>query len=704
MNRGDLMKSFKEFDFKTFYSKTDSDLAEDFFIPCMENASSYDRITGFFGSSIYIIIWGALKTFVNNGGHIRILCSPRISKEDREAINEGLQSKDSPILVEALKKELDAMFSLEELEQPARILATLIATGVIEIKIVTTDYEEIPFTYRSMFHDKIGIFTDYFGNIVSFGGSMNETYLGLSSNGNSETVSVNISWDPGRDGQRTTDYSELFEDIWNKRVSKIKIHDFPSDIKEVFRKYSSESELQTLLEEITIRTNPRKTSSFKVGPYILRSYQKDAYTLWVNNGRRGILKHATGSGKTITGMFCIKKSLESNEIPVIIVPSLDLQRQWMNNIQSTMPSVQILLCGGMDSISWKKQLATWSASGDGHRIIIAVINTVCCDAFLARFVQGNHIFILADEVHRLGSVEFRKSLTINSGARLWLSATPARYRDADGTAVIFDYFGPIVHTFDLVDAIESGNLTKYYYYPVPVHLNSQESDEWKKLSLKLSRAISYSKDSNPFDDEAVKQILIKRSRIAKNAAAKVDLAVEIIKTNYHRGERWLIYCDNINQLEQLWTKLDLLRLDSYKYYSSMPGDRESTLNYFNDNGGILISIKCLDEGVDIPTVSHALIIASSQNPREHIQRRGRVLRKSPDKIYSYIYDLVVVPEFADSGNHFDSLTWSELSRAIKFGEYAVNRDTCVTDLRIIAIDNDIDPDSAFEEGYEEDNV
>lgn len=697
------MNSFEDFNFKTFYSRTDSDsdIAEDFFMPCMENAVRYDRITGFFGSSVYIVIWGALKRFVENGGRMRVLCSPRISEEDCQAINEGLESRENPAIIKALRDEIEIMFGSDELTLPSRLLSCLIATGIMEIRIVTTSYEDIPPSYQTMFHDKVGIFSDTFGNMVAFGGSMNETFQGLSSYGNSETVSVNISWDLGRDGKRTKDYARLFEEIWAKRAANVKVHDLPSEIKAVLEEYSRDFDFEDLLRQVEVRRSKIQIREYIVGNFHLQPHQCDAYDSWVLKNRHGILKHATGSGKTVTGLYCIEKSLERGEIPLVIVPSADLQRQWRGNIVNAIPSVRILECGGSDSTDWRKNLGPWSSDAKGRRIILAVVNTACSDSFLKNLNQGDHLFIIGDEVHRLGSPEFRKALSIVSGPRLGLSATPERFRDSEGTEAITRYFGPVVHTFTLEDAIAAGRLTEYFYHPMMIGLTAEETERWNDLTLRISKAIGMSEEKDPFDDERVKKLFISRARIAKNAENKIEAAAEIIHKYYESPQKWLVYCDNLEQLNALWRRIDNPRFNVMKYYSSMMGDRRSTIDFFNNYGGILLSIKCLDEGVDIPSVSHALIIASSQNPREHIQRRGRVLRLSPNKTYSHIYDLVIIPDRAMDAK-FDSLIASELSRAIKFGEHAVNSGSCVSDLRMAAIGLGIDLEAAARDGYEGD--
>ena len=139
----------------------------------------------------------------------------------------------------------------------------------------------------------------------------------------------------------------------------------------------------------------------------------------------------------------------------------------------------------------------------------------------------------------------------------------------------------------------------------------------------------------------LKRLLIARARIVKEAKAKIDLALSVLRKVYRQGQHWLVYCDNQQQLSKVLELLLENDFDAYEYHSGMSGDRESTLRYFTRNGGVLVSIKCLDEGVDIPAATHALILASSKNPREFIQRRGRILRKSPGKACAYLYDAVV---------------------------------------------------------------
>lgn len=196
-------------------------------------------------------------------------------------------------------------------------------------------------------------------------------------------------------------------------------------------------------------------------------------------------------------------------------------------------------------------------------------------------------------------------------------------------------------------------------------------------------------------------LLIQRSRIAKKAAFKVRLACDVLKAHFEKGQSWLVYCEDADQLAQVLTALRHEGMDPVEYHSRMEGDRAATMSWFRSFGGVLVSIRCLDEGVDIPDVSHALILASSQNPRQFIQRRGRVLRRALGKQVAVLHDAIVVPVNADDEPEQISLLKSELARAIEFSDHAINKGAGA-ELRKIAISMGVNPDSLLDSGFEED--
>lgn len=689
--------NLQNYKFRPDYNKIDYNIAEEFYIPAMRSSCRYDRISGYFGSTIFIIAWSALQEFVDNGGKIRIICSPCISDSDRNALSEGYLALDDNYVQETLNKELEELFSFEYLSKPARALACLVAKGVIDMKIAVPESGMEPDLER-LFHDKVGIFYDLEGNAVGFRGSMNETFQGLSDDGNLESIDVFPNWDDSRDSERLCSAVNYFENLWNKNVERVLVYDFPDAVRKNLIDKSNGYDWRTLVKEISTSISlakkwmPTKRVRTSKAP---RDHQILALENWVKNGRRGILEHATGSGKTFTAICAIREALDRHKSVLTLVPSKELLHQWKHEIQDNIRDIDVkyLLCGdGADLWKSNNTLQLWTRpSSNQNKITIAIMDTACSDKFVNSVVSGEHLLLVADEVHRVGSPARRNILNIDAGERLGLSATPIRYGDPVGTAAIFDYFGGIVPpVFSLKDAIDSGVLTKYYYYPLQVRLTSIEQERWVSITKDISRIIAMSKGSGDTVDSMIasnyklRMKLLERARIVKQAENKVLLALDVVRRHFKPGQKWIVYCDNQSQLNNVLRLLLANGFDSYEYHSEMQGDRNETLKYFESHGGILVSIRCLDEGVDIPSTTHALILASSQNPREFIQRRGRILRSYPGKYFAQLYDAIVMPDvMLDDKISGNSIVNAELSRAIQFGEWAENP-SCVSDLRIIA--------------------
>lgn len=701
------------FSFKGSYNRIDDDIAEEFYLPCMRNSLRYDRISGYFGSTIYLIAWDALREMINNNGRIRIICSPVLSEEDQNALSEGSAAKADSILSEALDDELQEMLSDDNLKLPARLLTCLIANGIVELKVALVTENGHP-SIRSLFHDKTGIFDDGSGHLVGFRGSFNETFKGLSNDGNIESVDVFQSWDGGKDLQRIESVEVLFDRIWANSVpDSVRVWDIPDAIHDSIFKQASKYDIDKLLEEIKVTSS--RANKWKPNPKgrTPREHQAKALDNWVANGRRGVLKHATGSGKSFTAICAINDALKKHETVLLLVPSKELLHQWKTDLEKSMAGKEIsfLLCGdGNDSWRRENELYKWTTPNDTiNKIIIAIMATAANPDFINGVNSGSHLFVVADEVHNLGSKKRRNIFNIVSGPRLGLSATPERFGDEEGTNAIFSYFGDIIQPeFSLEDAIKSHVLTRYFYHPNRVYLNEIEQESWDAIAKEIAKLIARSNSAGQSLSDSIKnnprlqQLLIDRARILKNASNKVKLAIKILDENFKPGQKWIVYCDNQSQLRQVLIAAEEHGFDAYEYYAEMEGDREETLKYFESFGGVLVSIKCLDEGVDIPSTTHALILASSKNPREYIQRRGRVLRLSEGKSFAHVYDAITLPNGAiEENDRQTSIVIGELSRAIQFGTWAEN-EGCITDLKIIAIDYGIDYQDYVKGGFEDD--
>lgn len=704
--------SLKDFNFQVSYSKDSDNIAESFYLPCLSNSTRYDRISGYFGSTIYILAWSALKDFVRNGGKMRIICSPFLTEDDQKAIEEGQESKQKAILRTSLQKEFETLFNNDYLSAPSRALACLISMDVISIKIAvgkTSLSSEI----KRLFHDKVGLFYDA-ESIVGFRGSINETFKGLSDDGNIESIDVFPNWVGGRDQERVLVARSHFEDLWNNKVPDVALYELPEDICKQVKNKANTADWESLIDEVSVSINRAKkwAAEKKKGGRIPKPHQCDALDNWVKQGHRGIFEHATGSGKTYSALCAIRKSLEEHKSVIVLVPSTDLLKQWEKEIKEALSdmTIQFLPCGDNNN-HWKKDgmLNLWTSKNeDFHMVTLAVMDTASSQEFISNIDCGEHLFVVADEVHRMGSPVRRRFFTVNAGYRLGLSATPRRYGDPEGTKAIIDYFGPIVQPpFTLQDAIKAEVLTPYFYKPCPISLNVDEQSKWDKLTKEIKKRyaiISQVKGKNNMDDPRIQSLMIARSRILKKAESKISLAKDIIRDNYQKGQKWIVYCEDTSQLKSVLAAINSLPgINAFEYHSAMDGDRVETLKFFNKVGGIMVSIKCLDEGVDIPSTSHALILASSKNPREFIQRRGRILRLSPGKNYSRLFDAIVIPNKVDVEDSQDSrinIIEAELCRAIQFGEWSEDK-TCVTKLKALAIEHGLNYNTINDGGLED---
>lgn len=698
--------------YKPSYSKELDDIACDFYIPSMIHATKYDRISGYFGSTIYIIAWKAIRNFIENHGHMRIICSPLLTDDDQLAMERGYDARQDEIIRESITREVKSLFGHETLSAPQKLLAYMIAEGIVDVKLATVA-NPTSTTVKRMFHDKVGMFSDEYGNYVGFRGSMNETYQGLASDGNIESIDVFPNWLNDREKKRAEDAVCQFNLLWQNASPGVRIYTFPEEASAILRKKVANSNWEELVSEVSqSESKAQKWSTDKrSNAKRPRQHQVDALEKWVAKGKRGILEHATGSGKTYTAMCAIRSEIEQGRSVLVLVPSIDLLTQWTNEIVANidLPNLRLLLCGGGNN-EWRSgdMLERWTQkNAQNNTIVLSSMDTAVTPAFLEHLSIGEHLFLVADEVHRLGSENRKRAFQIKCGSRLGLSATPKRYGDPEGTEAILTYFGGIIEPpYTLKDAIDANVLTRYFYDPYTVRLSSDEQEAWNTLSDEIGRLIARSGGapiSTLMKQPSIKMKILARARILKNAEGKADTAVQIIRNKFRDGQKWIVYCDNQNQLGQVLNLLLSKGYDAYEYHSEMVGDRKQTLSYFESYGGILVSIRCLDEGVDIPSTTHALILASSQNPREFIQRRGRILRRSPNKHFAHLYDVLVLPKTLsclEEQERVISIVESELARAIQFGEMAENP-SCIAKLKNIAVDYGIDLKTVIEGGIED---
>ena len=695
------------------YFTGEVNLVDSFYKPCLAASTQYDRSVGFFRSSVFLLIGPDVIEFVKRGGRIRLICSPELTEEDIIAMKEGYDSQLKRV-TRALLQEVELLFSSREIAKNTEALATLITLGALDVRLA--------FSPESIgeYHTKLGIFRDNTDDSIVFKGSINETWRGWHERGNHETLDVFCDWHQGSDKRRANRNRIYFEELWNGQNENLEILSFPDvafeKLKSVAKASLEDIDSNKVIDFFHLghtKINAQKTNDsrfFRTNRSPLK-HQTNAIKEWKRQGKRGILEHATGSGKTFTAITALKEHLEPEGLSIVLVPSRLLHSQWAEELNNEIEGVRLLKAGAGHN-KWKdgRRLSDFTSplGGLGKRVVLATMQTARTDIFRKGINQDQKIMVIADEVHEIGSHENSKALDIASGPRLGLSATPKRYGDSEGTTKILNYFGPIVQPpYTLQDAICDKRLVPYEYFPKAIHLSADESEQWTEKTNEISREyarLRRNKDGDVVISSYFKNLLIQRSRIAKRAKAKVPLAVSIIKTYYQADESWLIYCEDQSQLERVMETLKEEGISPLEYHTNMKGNSEATLDYFKNFGGILCAINCLDQGVDIPKISHAIILASSQNPRQFIQRRGRVLRVCSGKYKAVIFDAIVVPVSLELEPEQLSLLKSEFQRSLQFAKTSLNK-SAANKLINLAIELGIDPQEVglFDsDGIEED--
>ena len=613
---------------------------------CLSNSVSYHRAAGYFSSSVYLAAQDSLSTFIGNGGIIKLVCSPRLMPEDLEAIEQGQQSR--LVMEKSLERDLSEMLSMDETRSATKLLGKLVALGNLEIKIATRENFG-----RGIFHSKVGIFEDARGGKIGFIGSTNETWSGWSDYGNSESFIAKSTYVGHESVEDVQDMETYFDALWNGVLPDLVVRDLPSVPREILDRESTPHKLEELIDDV-LKVKARKTFGNPEKSVVLKKlmpHQKSVLQDWKDKGFRGIIDHVTGAGKTITAINAVREWIADGRPALIIVPSQILQKQWAEEI-STEIGIQPLLVGGElgGKDRWLHFLAdnTRASQDFGPRITLATVASAASEAFTTRLQISDSLLVVADEVHTLGQsqcINLMSKIESKVGAALGLSATYQRFGDPDGTSRIERSFGNTLEPkFQIADAIAAGRLVPYDYHFGTVNLTPDEEERYEELSEKIRTLIVREKGKSFSSFSGYLQNLIfSRAAILKGASGKTNFAKEIFRENYRNGQNWLVYCDDTSQLNEVSEVLRSIDIQNDVYYDAMPGSKSETLENFKANGGVLIAIKCLDEGVDIPSASHALILASSQNPREYIQRRGRVLRSniSSGKSHATIFDVVV---------------------------------------------------------------
>lgn len=679
-------KDLSDLTLKTSYATMRDNLITSFYSPCLHHSVLYRRAVGFFTSRGLALAAQGVAHLIRNDGNMRLIASPLLEEEDENAINQGYEDRPAllqRIVVRSFQEVYDQLTS-----DRLNALAWLIASGRLDIRLALKMNSNGTLS-RGIFHEKTGIFSDVNGNKVAFSGSSNETVGGLVQN--FEVIDVFWSWDDPQG--RVQEKSKHFDSLWNGNTTGLEIVDFTEASRDFLGAYRKAHRPQRDPLDIPGPEipAPQAEHSPQLPPTIeLRPYQLQARDRWFANHGRGILKMATGSGKTITALSIacrLSKELDLQCL-VIICPYRHLVSQWSRECQRFGMN-PILAHGG--KATWFSGLVNTLLRQQESTIsffvtVITTISTFTREVFqqqLSRFPKKT--LLIADEVHNMGAGIYRQQLPNSIGLRLGLSATPERWFDDTGTQALTEYFGKILKPeFTLRDALNSGALCPYRYHPILVDLTSSESIKYIDLSRKIATAMQNSDLDEP--NLRLNALLMKRSRLIAHAANKVS-ALQSLMMGRTEESHMLFYCgdgiperqlDNagLRHIEEVTRVLgkDLgIAVNTYTADESIEQREELRTRFQSGDLQGLVAIRCLDEGIDIPEVRTAFILASSTNPRQFIQRRGRILRQSPGKQYAEIFDFLVKPPGESANFQLErTLLRRQLIRFAEFAKLALN--------------------------------
>lgn len=684
------------------YRSSTDDVVDSFYVPVFQVASRYSRAVGYFTSTSLALYAQGIEVFVEHGGMMRLVASPHFTEDDIADIERGYDLRQ--MVERATLRELNDDLSDGVLDGLG-MLGRLIAEGRLDIKLAFVSLEG----GVGIYHEKFGVFCDVYGDLVAFTGSSNETLGGLAVN--FESVNVFRGWTAG-DRQRALQFEQEFEALWANTTDGLVVQSFPEVARDRLIRLGYDRPHQPLprgseaLSRTTI-DEPRAAMLTLPDGLVVRDYQKKAVTGWLGARGRGILKMATGTGKTKTALIAaaqlatVIRDRGETLVVVVVAPYQHLVDQWITEIESF----------GVKPIGVYESSQTWIPKVEaqlaearfGQRPVAVMVATNVSfsgarfQSVLSRISGRQRLLIVADEAHNLGSSTYRVALPPNATYRLALSATPERWLDDEGTDALLSYFGKVVFEVSLSEAINTYHaLCPYNYHPRLVELDSAEAALYVALTSKIAKC--FAAGQTVHDNDPASQLgrwLRERSNVLGHAAGKLAFLRRDLS---ERSGSWyqLVYCaeghrptDSASQIDDAMRLIGRdLGLSAQRYVSETPRrERQELLRRFGagDDLRVLVSMRCLDEGVDIPDARVGYLLASSSNPRQFVQRRGRLLRRSLGKERADIMDYLAVPP---SGTPLNSelersLLIRELQRANEFGRLSENYGATLAALRPI---------------------
>lgn len=695
-----MSNSFKDIPLKISYDSGVDDILREFYIPVLSKAESYDRIAGFFSSSTLALSARGLEKFISNGGKMRLVTCPQLTSKDVEMIEKSVNNIDD-IITENFIKDYSQIEEKFE-EDHVKALGWMLANDKLEIKIaiikengVVCSKEQIE--QKGIMHQKVGILRDGMGNTISFSGSNNESASGWL--GNTEEFKVFSDW-TGVEAYVEEDKNKFFS-FWEDRRKDVEVKKIPQALKEHLIYKSKDFEPN----HISAKKYDKKVNKTKKEDLKLFYYQEEAVNNWEKNNRNLLLQMATGCGKTRTAIACMDKALKDTERLLVVVtcPQVTLTSQWRKDISklniSEHKSIEINGNISKWDVLLKREVSKLSAKRYSN-LIIYTTHKLCSKEKFINIINKKDKFIsflIADEVHGMGTKENKKGLLESYNYRIGLSATPQRWFDDYGSKFIENYFGNETFEFSIHDALVNINpltsktfLVNYTYDPRFISLTQDEIEEYMRLTNKINKISRYDNESEQY--EYLQFIRYQRAKIEKNAENKYEELSKLLDEIGEDISDTIIFVSD-KQMDRVLKMLGDKNISATRFTQEQGtsplekyggiSERDYIIEKFKKKEyQVLVAIKCLDEGIDIPSAKRAIIMASSTNPREYIQRIGRIIRQAPGKYEAFIHDMIIKPDFYrikdDSlRNMEEKIFKKEMDRVLEISKNALNNTTIV---------------------------
>lgn len=670
---------------KTEYRSDRDDLVRDFYVPCLERSVLYRRAVGYFTSRGLAVAAQGIAALIERNGRMLLVASPLFDPDDLEAIRRGYEAREQ-VVARALVRSLSCRAEAA-IEDRLGYLAWLVADGRLEIRVaIPVSDNACPKT--GIYHEKLGLLSDKDQHVVAFTGSPNETAGGLVEN--FEAIDVFCSWDDPQ--ERVARKVANFERLWENRTVGLDVIEFPEAARRQLLTYRPKAPPDL----------KRRAGSAQDGTHLpsgLWAHQIEAIQAWEKARRRGLVSMATGAGKTRMALAAAERC-GGLEFLVIAVPRKGLVLQWTDELRKC-TAFPCPIMVHESAANWQDSLfnrvrARSGARGNGPVVVVGTMHSLSGEPFDTVMRDAPPIenaLLIADEVHNIGAPTFRRLLRDTFSLRLGLSATPVRHFDEEGTSLIRDYFGGTVYVYDLRRALGDGHLCPYRYFVYAAHLSDEEFEAYEELTRQIARARGQTDDEVTYqsdnaldgDSQEVRMLLFRRARILKRCEAKLEALRRALAD--HRPRRSLIYCADNEQLELVKNVLDRSGTLHLTYKAETPADqRVETLSALQRGDvPVVLAIDCLDEGVDVPAVDQAIILASSSNKRQFIQRRGRVLRRARGKESATLVDIVALPP-RTVGIRARRMLNGELARAKEMADLALNRHEALLQIQQLTSD------------------